>query len=85
MGRYAEHVLRGTWARFKYVYYEIDEIPNPRPIQPPPQNKGQKWHLGPFFPQQIIFDGLALILYRKQNTRTPAQPNSLQIPYYGGA
>ena len=39
-------------------------------------------HLGHFFPRQIFFRGLGLILYRKQTTRNPTQPNSPQTPYY---
>ena len=38
--------------------------------------------MGHFFPQQIIFRGLGLILYRKQNARNPTEPNSPQTPYY---
>ena len=39
-----------------------------------------------FFPQQIPFRGLGLILYinRKQTTRNPTQPNPPQTPYFTG-
>ena len=51
-------------------YYKTDELPNPRPIQLEKKKWlyvtfGPLWHLGHFFPQQIIFRGLGLILYRK--------------------
>ena len=35
-----------------------------------------------FFPQQIIFRGLGLVLYRKQTTRNLTQPISQETAYY---
>ena len=57
----------------------------PQPQANPTQEKlGQKWLLGHFSPQHIIFHGLGLVLYRKQTTRNLTQPNSPQTPYIGG-
>ena len=68
------------WETFVYKhYYGSDKLPNPRPT--PTQNKlGENWHLGHFLPQQIVFRGLGLVLYRKQ-TRNLTQPSSPQTPY----
>ena len=49
----------------------------PQPKANPTQerkNRLKKWCLGHFFPQQIIFRGLGLVLYRKQTTRSLTQP-----------
>ena len=71
---FAIYLILLGW-KSKY-YYETDELPNPRlnPTQ-------EKWHLGNFFPQQIIFRGLGLVLFRKQTKRNPTQPNSPETPY----
>ena len=37
---------------------------------------------GPLFPTAITFRWLGLIVYRKQTTRNPPQPNSPQTPSY---
>ena len=59
---------------------------SPTQGQPNPSEKlPQKWHLGHFFPQQIFFRGLGLILYRKQITRNLTQSNSPQTTYYLGS
>ena len=55
------------------------QLPNPRPTQPQ-KNQVKSGILGHFFPQQIFFRGLGLVLYRKQTTRNPTQPNSPQTP-----
>ena len=47
--------------------------PQPK-ANPTQENLGWKWHLGRFFPQQIIFRALGLILYRKQGIQE-TQPN----------
>ena len=52
--------------------------PNPRKIR----LKSGIW--ATFFPQQIIFRGLGLVLYRKQTTRNLTQSNSPQTPYHRG-
>ena len=66
-------------------YHETDEFPNPRPTQPkanPTREKlGLKWNLSHYFPQQIIFLELGLILYGKQTTRNRTQQTSPQTPY----
>ena len=67
------------WKTYKY-YYETDELPNPRPTQPQ-EKLGWKCHLGRFFPQQIFFRGLGLVLLRKPTTRNLTQPHSPQTPY----
>ena len=56
-------------------YFETDKLPNPRRTQPPKKKvKSGMW--ATFFPHQIIFRGLGLVLYRKQTTRTLTQPDS---------
>ena len=37
--------------------------------------------MGHFFPQQIFFRGLGLVLYRKQTTRNITESNSPPTPY----
>ena len=50
-------------------------------VRPTQEKIGLKVAYGPrFSPQQVIFRGLGLILYRKQTTRNPTQPNSPQAP-----
>ena len=53
----------------------------PQPKANPTQEK-KRWKVAvrPPFPQQIIFGGSGLILYRKQ-TRNPTEPNSPQPPF----
>ena len=46
---------------------------SPSQGQPNPRKIRLKWHLGHFFPQQIFYRGLGLILYRKQTTRNPTK------------
>ena len=47
--------------------------PQPK-ANPTPEKKKDTWHLGPlFFPQQIIFRWLGLILRRKHNTKPSTQ------------
>ena len=54
----------------------------PQPKANPTQEKlGQKWHLGHFFPQQIIVCGLGLVLYMIKTKRSSTQSNSAQTPY----
>ena len=48
---------------------------HPQPKANPTQEKTR--HLGHFFPQQIYFCGLGLILYRKQTTRNPTLGNRI--------
>ena len=55
---------------------------SPTQGQPTKEKLGEKWHMGHFFPQQIVFRGLGLALYRKQTTRNLTQPNSPRTPYY---
>ena len=54
------------WKTCKY-YYETDELPDSRPTQ----KLGYMWHLGLFFPPQLFFGGLGLILHGKQTTIYP--------------
>ena len=64
-------------------YYETVKLPNPRPTQPKKKLvKSGIW--ATFFPQQIIFRGLGLILHMKQTIRNLTQPNknSPQTPHY---
>ena len=67
------------WKTYKYFFYETDDLPQPS-ANPTQQKWGLKWHLGHFFPRQIVFRGLGLVLYRKQTTRNLTQPNSPQTP-----
>ena len=54
-------------------YYETDELPNPRPTQSKKTwVENGVWPT--FFPQEMFFRGLGLILCRKQTTRNPTQP-----------
>ena len=70
-----DHILFG-WKTYTY-HYEIDEPPIPNPTQPKKKKvKGGIW--ATFFPQQIVFRGLGLILDRKQTTINPTQPDALQ-------
>ena len=59
----------------------------PKPKANPTQEKiGQKWYLGHFFPQQIFFRGLGLVLCRKQTTRklrTPTKFSANTLLYFG--
>ena len=48
--------------------------PNPR------KNRLKSGIWATFFPQQIVFRGLGLVLYRKQTTRNLTQPHSAQTP-----
>ena len=76
------HFTKFCWVG-KHVNIIMKRTNSPQPEANPTQGKlGQKWHLGHFFPQQIIFRGLGLILYRKQATRNPTQPNSPQTAYF---
>ena len=66
------------------------KLPNPRPAQSKKdQVKSGIW--ATFFPQQVVFRGLGLILYRKQTTRNnPAKfsantlhsINTMYVPKY---
>ena len=68
-------ILFGLEDMYKYCC-ENDELPNPRPTQSK-KNQVKKCHVGHFFfPQQVVFGGLGLILYREQATRNPTQPDS---------
>ena len=63
---------------YKY-YYETAELPNPRPTQSTKTLvKSGIW--ANFFPQQIFFRWLGLVLYRNQTTRNLTQSNSPQRP-----
>ena len=66
------------WKTCKY-YYETDELPNPRPTQHK-KNEVKSGIWPTFSHRKIFFRGSGLILYRKQTTRNPTQPNSPQTP-----
>ena len=71
------------FAKFCWVGKHINVIMKPTNSptqgQPNPRKIGLKVAFGPlFFPQQIVLRGLGIVLYRKQTTRNPTQPNSLQ-------
>ena len=53
---------------------------SPTQGQPNPGKFGLKWHLIHFFPQQLFFRGLGLVLYGKQTTRNPTHPDYPQTP-----
>ena len=74
VGCFAIYQILLGWKTCKYCH-ETDELPSPRPTQPK-KNLVKKWHLGHFFPQQIFFRRLVLVLYRKQT----ANPNQLSFP-----
>ena len=54
---------------------------SPTQGQPNPRKIRLKVASGPLFPTANIFRGLGLVLYRKQTTINPTQPNSAQTPY----
>ena len=80
------HILLG-WKTCKYYesYYETDELPNSRPTQPKKKwVKSGIWatFFPTFFPRQIFFRGLGLILYRKQSKINSTLPIFPQTPYF---
>ena len=69
------------WKTYKH-YYETDELSNPRPTKPKKKKvKGGIWATLFFAHRIFFFGGLGLLLYRKQSTRIPTQPNSWQTPW----
>ena len=55
---------------------------SPTKGQPNPRKNGLKVGFGPLlYHNKLFFRGLGLILYRKQTTRNPTQPNSPQATY----
>ena len=78
-------VLRSTkfcWIG-KHVNIVMKPTNSPTQGQPNPRKNRLKVAFGAtFFPQQIIFRGLGLVLCRKQTARNLTQSNSPQTPYY---
>ena len=81
--------IRGClrFTTFRWVGKHINIImkptnfPYPRHNPQPNQKSLKKWHLGHFFfPKQIFFRALGLVLHGKQTTRNLTQPNSPQTP-----
>ena len=66
------------WKTYKY-YYETDEFPNPRPTQPT-KKMVESGIWATFSHGKYFVRGLGLVLYRKQTTRNPTQPNYSQTP-----
>ena len=64
----------------KHVNIDMKPTNPPTQGQLNPRKLGLKWHLDHFFPHQIFFRGLGLVVYRKQTTRNLTQPNSPQTP-----
>ena len=86
-GYYGAYSLRCMQFYQNYVVLQKIETllcnrrtPQPK-VNPTQETLASKWHLGHFFPQQMIFRELGLILYRKQTRRNPTRPNSPQTPY----
>ena len=72
--------IKICWAG-NHINISMKPTNSPTQGQHNPKKIRLKWHLGHFFPQQIFFRGLGLILYRKQTTRNPTKQNSPQTPY----
>ena len=76
----SKYQIKLGWETHKYDHENV-ELPDPRPTQPK-KNQVKSGIWATFSPQQMIFRGLGLDLYRKQTTRNLTQPNSPQTPYY---
>ena len=64
------------WKTCINIIMKPTNSPNPRPTQPK-KNQVKKVQFGHFSPYQIVFRGLGLILYRKQDCTKPNPTNFL--------
>ena len=87
MSLYLLHLLHvrttvsAIYNKFCWVGKHVNIIMKPS-NSPTQQKIGWRWQLGNFFPQQIVFGELGLVLCRKQTTRNVTQPDSPQTRYY---